>query len=335
MSPLTERQRRVQPSRAEIGAQLEAMLADKSFAAADRLSRMLRYLVETAMDGGGADLKEYTVGVEVFDRDALYDPRTDSVVRVHGTRLRSKLAEYYASTGVSDRVIIELPKGGYVPAFRYRPEVSTGPRVITLEPRASAISAPEVVSRRGTFGWMAAGGVALVLIIVGVAVIRHFPARPPTPARSLVRPITSMTGNQRYPSFSPDGSQIVFSWEGENAGPPGLYITTRDGGPLRRLTSDSEPERSPAWSPDGRSIAFIRGEHSVLIVSPLGGSGRKIADTDGDFVSWTPDAESVLISKKQGSVECPIYRIYRNGPAASANVACREPRQFRAFRDFS
>lgn len=275
------------------------MLADNSFAAAARLSRMLRYLVETAICGSACDLKEYTVGAEVFDRDASYDPRTDSVVRVHGTRLRSKLAEYYASAGVDDAVIIELPKGGYTPAFRYRAEVSTGPNVITLEPRHSAIPPPGVVSRR-PLPWIAAA-TAILVVITGVAVVRRFLSTPPVPAPSLVRPITSMTGNQRLPSFSPDGSQIVFSWEGENAAAPGLYITTRDGGPVRRLTSDSERERSPAWSPDGRKIAFLRGEHSVMLVSPLGGPTRKIADTGAEFISWTPDAESLLISNKQAA----------------------------------
>ncbi len=331
MSGATERQRGMQPSRAEITAQLEAMLADKSFAGADRLSRMLRYLVETAVRGGGSDLKEYTVGVEVFDRDAAYDPRTDSVVRVHGTRLRSKLAEYYASTGVNERVIIELPKGGYIPAFRYRAEVSAGPRMITLEPRSSALLAPGVVSRRRTFAWIATAAVAIVLITAGVAVVRHFLAKPPAPGRSVVRPITSMTGNQRFPSFSPDGSEIVFSWEGENAAAPGLYITTRDGGPVRRLTSDPEPERAPAWSPDGRSIAFIRGEHSVMLVSPVGGSARKMADTDGKFVSWTPDAESVLISKRQPSGNVLYAVSVATGQQRALTSPAEDPDNFEPF----
>jgi hypothetical protein len=105
MPRATERPSIVQPSRGEITAQLEAMLAYKSFAGAERLSRMLRYLVETALQGGGSDLKEYTVGIEVFDRDASYDPRTDSVVRVHGSRLRSKLAEL----GRSGHVRLSMP----------------------------------------------------------------------------------------------------------------------------------------------------------------------------------------------------------------------------------
>ncbi|HZU26848.1 MAG TPA: hypothetical protein VFA04_15085 [Bryobacteraceae bacterium] len=300
MSGAPERRGIGRPSRAEIAAQLETLLADKAFAGADRLSRMLRYLVETAVNGAASELKEYTVGIEVFDRDPSYDPRTDSVVRVHGSRLRSKLAEYYASAGANDPVIIDVPKGGYAPVFRYRIEARPEARVIALEPRPSPVPPPKPAGR----SWptiAVAAGVAALLIVAGTMLYLHLTAGPPPAVHRIVRPITSMTGDQRHPSFSPDASQIAFSWQGEIGGPSAVYVTTRDGGPVRRITNDSQPDRNPAWSPDGRHIAFIRGEHTVMVISPLGGLARRIADTDAQFVSWTPDAESVLISKKESS----------------------------------
>ena len=84
------------------------------------MSRFLKFAVEQSVEGRGGDLKETVLGVEVFDRETCYDSRADPVVRVEARRLRDKLREYYESEGVEDAVIIELPKGGYAPAFRSR-----------------------------------------------------------------------------------------------------------------------------------------------------------------------------------------------------------------------
>ena len=79
------------------------------------MSRFLKFVVEQTLAGEGERLKEYVIGVEVFDRDADYDPRLDAIVRVEAARLRTKLAEYYAGEGRSDAVVLNLPKGGYAP----------------------------------------------------------------------------------------------------------------------------------------------------------------------------------------------------------------------------
>ena len=79
------------------------------------MSRFLKFVVEQTLAGEGERLKEYVIGVEVFDRDADYDPRLDAIVRVEAARLRTKLAEYYAGDGRSDAVVLSLPKGGYAP----------------------------------------------------------------------------------------------------------------------------------------------------------------------------------------------------------------------------
>lgn len=82
-----------------ITAELDRILASKGFANAGRLSRLLRYVVERTLAGEADQLKEYAVGVEVFDRDDKYDPRLDSIVRVEAGRLRSRLEEYYNGEG--------------------------------------------------------------------------------------------------------------------------------------------------------------------------------------------------------------------------------------------
>ncbi|HJU41788.1 MAG TPA: hypothetical protein VJ691_03200 [Vicinamibacterales bacterium] len=102
---------------ADIRAELERILASKGFATAGRLSRLLRYVVDKTVAGQADQLKEYAVGVEVFDRDASYDPRLDSIVRVEAGRLRSRLDEYYNAEGAAAPIRISLPRGGYVAHF--------------------------------------------------------------------------------------------------------------------------------------------------------------------------------------------------------------------------
>jgi hypothetical protein len=83
----------------------------------ERLSGFLRFVVEQELSGRGDELKESVIGVEYFGRPADYDVRQDSVVRNEAGKLRSRLAEYYVAEGAGDEWIIDLPKGGYKPAF--------------------------------------------------------------------------------------------------------------------------------------------------------------------------------------------------------------------------
>ncbi len=103
-----------------VKAQLDRSLASSGFATSGRLSRFVRFTVQEALEGHGEHLKEYFLGVHVFDREETYDPRTDPIVRVEASRLRAKLSRYYQTEGRQDTVLIELPKGSYVPTFRWR-----------------------------------------------------------------------------------------------------------------------------------------------------------------------------------------------------------------------
>jgi len=103
-----------------IQAELERILSSKCFRNSTRVSRFLRFAVETTLRAQGEPIKEYLIGVEVFGRDDSYDPRLDPVVRVEAGRLRSKLAEYYRTQGQDDSLVIDLPKGTYVPTFSAR-----------------------------------------------------------------------------------------------------------------------------------------------------------------------------------------------------------------------
>jgi TolB-like protein/Tfp pilus assembly protein PilF len=99
--------------------QLNRILASKTFQPVERLKRFLGFVVEEELAGRGEQLKEFLVGIEVFGKEASFDPRNDPIVRVQARRLRARLARYYREEGQSDEILIELPKGGYAPAFKH------------------------------------------------------------------------------------------------------------------------------------------------------------------------------------------------------------------------
>lgn len=100
--------------------QLECVLASPGFLRNERMSQFLRFLVEKHLEGHANQLKESVIAVEVFGRKPDHDPSQDSIVRTEAGRLRGRLAEYYMGQGKDDAIVIELPKGGYTPAFRMR-----------------------------------------------------------------------------------------------------------------------------------------------------------------------------------------------------------------------
>ena len=110
----------MQPTREAVQHSLNKLLASRVFQGSERMSRFLRFSVEHALAGESAPLKEYVIGVQVFDRGESFDPRTDTIVRVEARRLRAKLKEYYATEGRHDAVAIELSEKGYRAVFKGR-----------------------------------------------------------------------------------------------------------------------------------------------------------------------------------------------------------------------
>jgi serine/threonine-protein kinase len=123
-----------------IVAQLERVLSSRTFVQSERLCRFLRFVVDQSLKGTESRLKEYLIGVEVFDRDDSFDPRIDSIVRVEARRLRSKLSQYYETEGVGDDILIQFRKGGYAPCFRRRARQGRrGPRELKRGWRAVVV----------------------------------------------------------------------------------------------------------------------------------------------------------------------------------------------------
>jgi serine/threonine protein kinase len=124
--------------------------------------------------------------------------------------------------------------------------------------------------------------------------------------------LTTFSGVESYPTLSPDGNQVAFTWDGPKRDNVDIYVQLIGSGAPLRLTSSAARDINPAWSPDGRSIAFLRGEPSVLksttleliLVPPLGGQERKVADVrirglddrPQTFLTWCPDSRCLLVT---------------------------------------
>jgi len=90
--------------------QIDRILLSTTFHGRDALKRLLAYLADRTIEGSAGDLKEYSIGIDVFHKPEGYDPQTDGSVRQHVGKLRQRLDEYYRSEGLTDPVRIELPK---------------------------------------------------------------------------------------------------------------------------------------------------------------------------------------------------------------------------------
>ncbi len=135
--------------------QMESVLGSAGFARNERMAKFLRFVVERHLEGHDQELKESVIAVEVFGRSPDYNPKRDPIVRTEARRLRVRLSEYYSDEGRADALVIELPKGGYVPAFRQ----------LHTTHEAIPVAAPDGRRTRFTRFWlMAAIGCALVII---------------------------------------------------------------------------------------------------------------------------------------------------------------------------
>jgi hypothetical protein len=105
------------PALEQCERQVQRILRSATFRNASMLQQLLQFLATKAFDHGSDSLKEYTIGVEALGRPQDFDPKTDTIVRVQIHRLRQKLKEYYDSDGSLDPILIDIPKGHYLPNF--------------------------------------------------------------------------------------------------------------------------------------------------------------------------------------------------------------------------
>jgi len=100
-----------------IGEQLDRMVASPYFSHSKRLPNFLRFVVEHTLAGDAENLKERTLGIEIFRRDPGYDTASDPIVRVTAAELRKRMAQYYQEAVHEEELRITLPPGSYIPEF--------------------------------------------------------------------------------------------------------------------------------------------------------------------------------------------------------------------------
>ncbi len=120
-----------------IEAQLERLLATSFFSHSRRFPAFLRYVVEKTLSGDTDDLKERTLGIEIFGKGADYDTAVDPIVRVTAAEIRKRIALYYQEPGHEQELRLSLPLGTYIPQFQ--PAEADQPE---LEARISALEHP-------------------------------------------------------------------------------------------------------------------------------------------------------------------------------------------------
>ncbi len=248
---------------------LQALEENAVFERSAGLLRLLRFLIEASENDPEA-MKETYVGTTFYNRDATYDPRYDSIVRVNVMRLRQRLAEYYAGPGAHDLVTIEIPRGSYVPVITVKPAPVYRRRAADLTP---APSAPPTALPRTEFDrapthrrrllllWAVSAALALLgALILYLLTSRHhsqpgfvgaaFEQVPLTPGRDL----------EFEPATSPDGKQLAFVTRAPGAANFQIFLHAfvPDGRPDRALETGPENALYPAWSPDGNQLAFLR-----------------------------------------------------------------------------
>ena len=125
--------------------------------------------------------------------------------------------------------------------------------------------------------------------------------------------MTSYSGVETQPSFSPDGNKVAFVWDGDRGDNRDIYVMQiGSAGMPMRLTTSTTAEANPAWSPDDRWIAFTReqpdqGSVAVVLTPPIGGQERKLAEISGfgslslpspAGLCWTPDGTWLVLSER-------------------------------------
>jgi WD40-like Beta Propeller Repeat len=312
-----------------IEEQLSRILVSREFSRSDRMARFLRHIVKAQIEGRTDDLKERSIGIDVFDRSIDWDPKIDNIVRSEARRLRNKLEQYYASSRSDDCVRISMPKGAYAPDFAYLkravPSVMTEPAELPTIPPASGSQ----FARPSSYYF------ALLFALVAVAtfsigIFRSMGSRETTVHAALadISPLANEIGAEISPAISSDGKWIAYAWDG-NGGSYDIYMKPSNGGPdvpPKRLTQGPGMNLYPAWSPDGRTLAFVRIERNgaSFLTKDLNAGNEKVlvrvrqrpsgwVAENAPYMdvgpSWLPDGRSLLYS--DGAADDGNHGIYR------------------------
>jgi eukaryotic-like serine/threonine-protein kinase len=287
----------ISPPPESVRTELRTICHSAVFGSAPRLQKLLRYLVEESL--AGHPLKESIVGVAVFSRDPGYDPKQDSVVRSEVRRLRTKLTEYYAAEGAGDNIIIDLPKGSYVPAGYFR-EPAEPPATPPLRWRARTMRLS---------GRLAA---SVILVFVAAILAGYELGGPGILSRAGARRRSVAVLDFRNLTARPEAGWLA------SAIPEMISADLADGQQIRMIPGENvtrmetELALHPAASPSRETLAAIRRDVGADIV--VSGAYADLGSGAGGRVRvdiWAEDARSgdVVASVSEGGTESEILDV--------------------------
>jgi hypothetical protein len=198
--------------------ELEAILASYHFRGSKRYPALLKYVVKAALDGHSGDLKERTLGVEVFGRDPDYDTSADPVVRFSASEVRKRIAQYYHESGNQSGLQIELPLGSYVPGFFSRGSESAEVTSDGSTGKSASLQDDHHVSRRRYRAVILAMAVLLLAVAAaGIFSYRRLAARTVAvdtrlwdPILRAPKPILIVFGTSHPNNLGPEAAETSF-----------------------------------------------------------------------------------------------------------------------------
>jgi hypothetical protein len=151
---------------------LERVAASPQLKRAARLQELLFFLGKRSLKEGTETVHEQQIGIEVFRRPAGYDTSADNIVRTNVSDLRKRIDSYFETDGADEPLIMEIPRGSYVPIFRYRvPEPPTVDRPAPFE--VAPIAQPAASSNEASVTsqpsrWETAAKIAAIFLLVAL-----------------------------------------------------------------------------------------------------------------------------------------------------------------------
>jgi len=190
---------------------------------------------------------------------------------------------------------------------------ASGPAATTF---AISPGPPDSPRPRRELLFAAAGVVGILLLAATIWLSVRLAATPPPTGRRIL-PFTSLPGQAIAPTFSPDGTQIAFAWNGETGDHHqfDLYVKALGSERLLRLTHDPSKWIAAAWSPDGSQIAFVRETDDatgVFVIPALGGGERRVVGNGVAVepfmqISWSPDGRLLAYSAYGPNSTAQVY----------------------------
>jgi tetratricopeptide (TPR) repeat protein len=177
-----------------VQAELERILSTPPFQRSPKQSAFLRFVVEKTLAGEAGGLKEFEIGTQVYGRGPKYDNRQDPIVRVEGSRLRAKLAEYYLALAEPSPVRISIPRGSYEAHFEFA--AATAPVPVVDEVAEAKEPPPSAPAKRWGLSRRTLTAVAVLLVaMILLAVVRwRQNGKTALPSKIAILPISNAGG---------------------------------------------------------------------------------------------------------------------------------------------